>query len=194
MELRIGFNLLSDGTILLHDNLVQAEGSLDWVGLLVHPLQLFESTALRLDTEVNGVSIDKSSWAEGNGLVGLKVINIPEHPPEEDLNEIPTDKDPEVVGGNVAETNGRGELTDETDGADHEAGQGQTLGTSGSLQSFSGDDTLQRSVGEGENDVEEVVECQGSLTLRLADGSGLSDRDGDGSIDCHSNSAGCCQF
>lgn len=50
MELRISLDLLSDGTILLHNNLVQAEGSLDGVGLLVHPLELLESTALGLDT------------------------------------------------------------------------------------------------------------------------------------------------
>ena len=52
------------------------------------------------------------------------MIDIPEQPPEHDLKEIPTDEDPEVVGGNVAKTDGRGELTDETDGADHEARQG----------------------------------------------------------------------
>ncbi len=50
MELRIGLDLLSDGTILLYNNLVQFEGSLDGVGLLVHPLELLEGTALGLET------------------------------------------------------------------------------------------------------------------------------------------------
>jgi hypothetical protein len=57
LRLSIGFNLLSDGTILLHNDLVQAEGSLDGVGLLVHPLQFLEGTALGLDTKTVGVSV-----------------------------------------------------------------------------------------------------------------------------------------
>jgi hypothetical protein len=122
------------------------------------------------------------------------VINIPEQIPEHNLKQIPANEDPEVVGGNVAETDGRGKLADETDGADHEARKGQTLGTSGGLQSFSRDDTLQGSVGEREHDVEEVVESQGSLTLRLADGSGLSDGERDGGVDGHSNGAGFIQI
>lgn len=116
--------------------------------------------------------------------------DIPEEVPENDLDDIPTDEDPEVIGGDVLETDGGGKLGDETDGADNEARQGKTLGTSGGLQGFGGNDTLQRSVGEGEDNVEEVVECQGGLTLRLANGAGLSDGEGNTGIDGHGDSAG----
>lgn len=115
--------------------------------------------------------------------------NIPEEVPENDLEDIPTDEDPEVVGGDVAQTDGGGELGDETDGADKEARQGKTLGTSGSLQGFGGNDTLQRSVGEGEDNVEEVVECQGGLTLGLANGASLGDGEGNTGVDGHGDSA-----
>lgn len=57
LRLGIGFNLLSDGTIFLHNDLIQVEGSLDGVGLLVHPLQFLEGTALGLNTERIGVSV-----------------------------------------------------------------------------------------------------------------------------------------
>ena len=45
------FDLFRDSSIALDNNLVQILGCLDRVRLLVHPLQLFQSTALRFDTE-----------------------------------------------------------------------------------------------------------------------------------------------
>lgn len=104
----------------------------------------------------------------GRSVNGI-VISLPEEVPEDGLDNVPADKDPEVVGRNVRETNGRSKLADETNAADHEAGQSQALGTSGCLQSFGRNDTLEGSVGEREDHVEKVVESKSSLALGLAD-------------------------
>ena len=95
--------------------------------------------------------------------------NLPKEVPENGFNNVPTDEDPKVVGGDVCHTNRCRKLTDETDTTDHEARKCQTLGTSCSLQSLRWDDTLEGGVGERENDVEEVVECKSGLTLGFAD-------------------------
>lgn len=100
-------------------------------------------------------------------FLGMRLGNLPEEPPTDRLEDVPTDEDPEVVGRNIFETNGRSKLTDKTDAADHEAGQSQTLGAGGCLQGLGGNDTLKRSVGEGKDSVEEIVESKGGLTLGL---------------------------
>jgi hypothetical protein len=51
-------NFLGNGAILLKNNLVHIEGSLDGVGLLVNPLQLFQSSAVGFDTVVSRVSTE----------------------------------------------------------------------------------------------------------------------------------------
>ncbi len=47
---RLGDNLLGDLAIVGEDDLVDVEGGLDGVGLVVDPLELLEGAALGLDT------------------------------------------------------------------------------------------------------------------------------------------------
>lgn len=48
-DLSLG-DLLGNGTVGLDDDLVDVEGGLDGLGLLVDPFELFEGTTLRFDT------------------------------------------------------------------------------------------------------------------------------------------------
>jgi hypothetical protein len=98
-----------------------------------------------------------------------------EEVPEDRLEDVPADEDPEVVGRDVCKSNRSSELTDETDAANHEAGQSQTFGTSGRFQRLGGDDTLEGGVGEREDNVEQVVESKGSLALVFANGISIGD-------------------
>jgi hypothetical protein len=50
MQSSIVLDLLSDRSIALNDNLIEALGRLDRVGLLVQPLKFLKSTALGLNT------------------------------------------------------------------------------------------------------------------------------------------------
>lgn len=96
------------------------------------------------------------------------------------------------MGGDVLETDRTGVLADETDAADHETGQGETLGTSSGFEGLGGNDTLQGSVGEGEDDVEEVVEGDGGLAVGFVDVAGLGLLDqglGDTGVDGHGDGA-----
>lgn len=54
-------------------------------------------------------------------MVGNGIVNVPEEVPENGLDNVPANKDPEVVGRNVMKTNGGSKLADETNAADHEA-------------------------------------------------------------------------
>jgi hypothetical protein len=94
--------------------------------------------------------------------------DLPEEVPKDRLEHIPANKDPEIVRGNVLQTNRSGELADETDATDHEARQSQALGASSCFQGFSRDDTLEWGISERKNDVEKIVECKSSLALGLA--------------------------
>lgn len=92
------------------------------------------------------------------------------------------------MGGDILQTDRAGVLADETDAADHETGQGETLGTGGGFEGFSRNDTLQGGIGEGEDEVEEVVEGDGGLAVGLVDvaGGGLLDQGlGDTGVDGH---------
>ena len=50
-------NLLGNDTIASDQHLVDVERGLDWVGLVVDPLEFFQSTALGLDTVLGGKSV-----------------------------------------------------------------------------------------------------------------------------------------
>lgn len=52
----IVLNFLSNSTIALDHNLVEVLGRLDWVGLLIHPLQLLESPTLRFHATPNALA------------------------------------------------------------------------------------------------------------------------------------------
>lgn len=99
---------------MLQHNLVQALRRFDRVGLLVYPLQLLQGSTLGLNTSGKLAGIF-------NVREGFAVL--PEEVPEDHLEEIPSDKDPKVVGRDGVQSDRGCEMTDETDGADHEARQ-----------------------------------------------------------------------
>lgn len=121
---------LGDLAVLGQHDRVDLERGLDGVGLVVDPLELLEGATLGLNTK---------------------------EVPGEGLNEIPADKDKDVLVLDVSESDGRAELVDEGDGVDDETRRGETLGAHRGLESLGGDDTLEGSVGEGEDDVEKEV-------------------------------------
>lgn len=123
-------DLLGDGSICLHNNLVDLLGCLDRALLVVDPFELLQRTPLGLD--------------------GKEI-------PSNSLDDIPSDEDVDDLVLNVLEADGQSKLAQETHGRYNEGGGSQTLGSHGGLKSFSGDDTLQRCVGKGENNVEEEV-------------------------------------
>lgn len=98
-----------------------------------------------------------------------KTKNIPKEVPSDGLDEIPANKDKDVLVADVVESDGASELVDEAHGVDNEAGKGKTLATDGGLESLGGDDTLEGSVSEGEDDVEEEVSGQGTLGVVAVD-------------------------
>ena len=87
--------------------------------------------------------------------------NLPEEVPEHRFNDIPSHKDPDVFVANALVGDWGAESVDEAHSADNEARSSKTLGTHICVESFGGDDTLERSVCEAENDLEEEVSCQG---------------------------------
>lgn len=87
-----------------------------------------------------------------------------EEVPEDGLDDVPADEDEDVVVLDVLEGDGTSVQVDEGDGADNNGVHGHTLGTSGGLQALDGVESLERSVGEGVDDVEEVEEGDGTTT------------------------------
>ena len=93
-------------------------------------------------------------------------MNVPEEVPDDGLENIPANEDVNELVTDVAQTDGSGELVDEANGADDDAGCGQTLGTHGRLEGFGRNDTLQGRVGEGVDNIEEKVRSQRALFVR----------------------------
>lgn len=150
----------------LDDDLFDFEGGLDGVGLVVDPFELLESTPLGFDTIVERVS-DLCACLRMSRERNTK--NIPKEVPSDGLDKIPADKDKDVLVANVVESDGASELVDEAHSVNNEAGKGKTLAADGGLESLGGDDTLEGSVGEGEDDVEEEVSGQGTLGVVAVD-------------------------
>jgi len=85
--------------------------------------------------------------------------NIPEEIPHNGLDDIPADKDVDVLVADVAEGDRASKLVDETDAVDNDTRGGQTLGAHSGLEGLGRDDTLEGRVGEGIEDVEEEIRC-----------------------------------
>lgn len=119
-------------------------GSLDGVGLVVHPFELFQGSTLRLDTDRQLASQSESQ-------------DLPEEVPHERFEAIPTDKDVDVLVAQVLQPDRSRKLVDESNSVDDDSRRSETLGPHGSLQSFRRDDPLQGGVGEGKDNVEEEV-------------------------------------
>lgn len=135
--------------------------SLDGLGLVVYPLELFEGSALGLDAEryimlaiMQRQEDDAQMWQD-----------LPEEVPEDGLDDVPADEDENVSVANVAQRNGTAELVDEPEDSDDDARCGETLGAAVGIESLGRDDTLERRVGEGVNDVEQEVEGEGGLSI-----------------------------
>lgn len=87
-----------------------------------------------------------------------------EEVPEDGLDDVPTDEDEDVVVLDVLEGDGTSVQVDEGDGTDNDGVHSHTLGTGGGLQALDGVESLERSVGEGVDDVEEEEESDGTTT------------------------------
>lgn len=88
----------------------------------------------------------------------MACCHVPEKPPQEGFDAVPGDEDPDVIVLNVLEGDGRAVQVNETEDVDYQAIHGQALGAKAGVQSLGRQDTLQWSVGEGENDVEKEIE------------------------------------
>jgi len=90
--------------------------------------------------------------------------------PNNGFDNIPSDKDKDVFVSNVVEGDGSAVQVDEGEDADNNTVHTHTLGTSLGSQAFYGVEGLERSVGEGIDDVEEEVGSECSLTnLEVSD-------------------------
>lgn len=133
-------DLLCNSTIGSNDDLVDFERSLDGVGLVVDPFELFEGTSLRLDTVRVSTVAQNSEVKEGK--------NIPEEVPHKRFDDIPSNKDKDVsVSGiirmryrivksednlpDVSKSIRTGERVDESEGADNDTTGSETFGSSG---------------------------------------------------------------
>lgn len=143
-----------DFAVLPDNDLVDLEGRLDWVRLTVDPLELLESSALRLDAKA--VSIRER--ARGR--------HSPEEIPDDRLDNVPSNEHIDVLVSEVVlvESNWPSELIDETHGVDNDTRSSETLGAHGRFEGLGRDDTLKRRVGEGEDDVEQEVSGKRSLS------------------------------
>lgn len=126
-----------DTTIFLDGDSAALLGSGDGVPGAEDVLEFLESTADGLDSE---------------------------EVPEDGLDDVPADEDEDVVVLDVLEGDGTGVQVDEGDGTDNDSVHGHTLGTGGGLQALDGVESLERGVGEGVDDVEEVEEGDGTTT------------------------------
>jgi hypothetical protein len=88
-------------------------------------------------------------------------------PPDRSLDQIPGAKDKDVSILHVSEGDGPGVGIDKTEQVDDDTGSRKTLGTSRRSQVFGRVDSLQRSVGEGVDNTEQVVGSESSLTVAL---------------------------
>lgn len=112
-------------------------GGTDWVGGLEDGFELFKSTADSFDAK---------------------------QVPEDGLADIPSDEDEDIVVLDVLESDGAGVQVDEGEQADDDTIHTHTLGTGFRSQALDGVKSLERSVGEGVDDVEEEVGGESTLT------------------------------
>ena len=96
-------------------------------------------------------------------------MSVPEQPPRRGLDDIPADKDVDILVPDVMQSDGARELIDEAHGVDDEGAQRETLGTRRGFERLGRYHGLQRRVGETEDDIEEKVRRQRTLRVRRDD-------------------------